>query len=94
MKTRLFIALLTFGATRFLAADEPIPRNEKNLSLRNEVQLAIDHGLGFLKTQQKADGSWSATDPNHPALTALPLIAFQHEPTGKYLKEHRRGLAG
>jgi len=86
MKIALVLALAFVVAPTCLPADEPIPRQEKNLSLRNEVQLAIDHGLGFLKTEQKADGSWSATDPNHPALTALPLIAFQHEPSGKYLR--------
>jgi squalene-hopene/tetraprenyl-beta-curcumene cyclase len=68
------------------AVDEIIPRDERNLSLRNEVQLAIDKGLAFLKARQKADGSWSAAEPNHPALTALPLLAFQREPTGRYLE--------
>jgi len=87
MKTPLLLALATLGASTLFAANDPLPRDEKNLSLRNEVQLAIDKGLAFLKTQQKEDGSWSAADPNHPALTALPLIAFQHEPSGKYLQE-------
>jgi squalene-hopene/tetraprenyl-beta-curcumene cyclase len=69
------------------AADDPIPHDIKNLSLRNEIQLAIDHGLSFLKTQQKDDGSWSGVEPNHPALTAMPLVAFQREPSGRYFKE-------
>ena len=90
-------AVAALFAPALLAADDPIPRNSKNLSLRNEIQLAIDQGLAFLKTQQKDDGSWSAADPNHPALTALPLVAFQREPSGKYLKEQpefmRKGYA-
>ena len=88
MKTPIAIlAAAAFLAPALLAADDLIPRDSKNLSLRNEIQLAIDKGLAFLKTQQKEDGSWSAADPNHPALTALPLLAFQRAPGGKYLKE-------
>jgi squalene-hopene/tetraprenyl-beta-curcumene cyclase len=95
MKSSLLVALATVGvtitlgapATLLAAGPDNIPRDEKNLSLRNEVQLAIDKGLSYLKTQQKADGSWSEADPNHPGLTALPLMAFQHDPSGKYLQQ-------
>jgi squalene-hopene/tetraprenyl-beta-curcumene cyclase len=87
MKIPIFLLCLTLAGSALISADEPVPNGAKNLSLRNEVQIAIDKGLAFLKTQQQADGSWSAADPNHPALTAMPLIAFQHEPTGKYLKD-------
>jgi squalene-hopene/tetraprenyl-beta-curcumene cyclase len=59
----------------------------KKSPTREDVQHAIERGLDFLKSQQKADGSWSEVDPNHPGLTALPLMAFQREPSGKYLKE-------
>ena len=85
------LASLAIAATlmtpALFAADDPIPHDSKNLSLRNEIQLSIDKGLSFLKTQQKADGSWSGTEPNHPALTAMPLVAFQREPSGRYFKE-------
>ena len=74
-------ALITTG----FAADEPLPKKDKNLSFRNEVKIAIDKGLAWLKSQQNADGSWSTTD--HPALTALPLLAFEREPTGKYSQQ-------
>jgi squalene-hopene/tetraprenyl-beta-curcumene cyclase len=74
-------AALTIGAA---AQDGPILKDPKNLSLRNEVQLAIDRGLAFLKSQQKEDGSWS--NPEHPALTALPVIAFQRAPGGANIK--------
>jgi squalene-hopene/tetraprenyl-beta-curcumene cyclase len=80
------LALATFLST---AAAEPIPRKPENVSIRNEVQLAIDRGLAWLKAQQQPDGSFAnpantAASAEHPALTALPLIAFQREPTGAY----------
>ena len=81
---RIAAVLSALIATGF-AAGEPLPRKDENLSFRNEVKAAIDKGLAWLKAQQKEDGSWSTTD--HPALTALPLLAFEREPTGKYAKE-------
>ena len=81
---RIATALAILTGTGF-AAGEPLPKKEENLSFRNEVKAAIDKGLAWLKAQQKEDGSWSTTD--HPALTALPLLAFQHEPTGHYAQE-------
>src|SRR4030095_10730518 len=72
---------LTLGA---VAQDGPILKDPKNLSLRNEVQLAIDRGLAFLKTQQKEDGSFA--NPEHPALSALAVIAFQRSPGGENIK--------
>ena len=78
---RIATALALLISTGF-AAGEPLPRKDENLSFRNEVKVAIDKGLAWLKSQQKEDGSWSTAD--HPALTALPLLAFQHEPTGRY----------
>ncbi len=67
-----------------LAQDATALKNPDNLSLRNEVQTAIDRGLAWLKSQQKDDGSWSSAD--HPALTALTTVAFQREPSGRNLK--------
>ena len=66
---------------RAVGADDPVLRDPKNQSLRNEVQLAIDRGLEWLKAEQQPDGSWSKAD--HPALTALPAMAFQRAPGGK-----------
>ena len=77
-------ALSALASTTF-AAGEPLPRKDENLSFRNEVKIAIDKGLSWLKAQQKEDGSWSGSD--NPALTALPLLAFQREPAGRYAKE-------
>jgi squalene-hopene/tetraprenyl-beta-curcumene cyclase len=74
-------ALALFAATA-CGAQEPLPKSDANLSFRNEVKIAIDKGLAWLKSQQKPDGSWSVAD--HPALTALPVLAFLREPTGRY----------
>jgi squalene-hopene/tetraprenyl-beta-curcumene cyclase len=78
-----FLAATALFATPLFAA-EPLARKTENVSFRNELQLAIDRGLNYLKEQQKPEGYWSNAE--HPALTALPLIAFHREPTGKYRK--------
>ena len=76
-----------------LRAAEPPARNEANVSLRNEVLIAIDKGLAWLQQQQQADGSFAtpenpAPPAEHPALTAVgpPLAAG---PVGR-----RAGVAG
>lgn len=80
---RILLATLAL-ATTTLAQDRAALNDPKNLSLRNEVQTAIDRGLAYLKAQQKPDGSWSNAE--HPALTAMPVVAFQREPSGANLK--------
>lgn len=50
-----------------------------NLSLRNEIQHAIDKGLGWLAANQNSNGFWST--PDHPAMTALALTAFMGSPS-------------
>jgi squalene-hopene/tetraprenyl-beta-curcumene cyclase len=88
-KVRFFSALKNMSAAAgcsalfvmTLGADEPLPRKPENVSFRNEVGLAIEKGLSWLQSQQKEDGSWSNNE--HPALTALALLAFQREPTGR-----------
>jgi squalene-hopene/tetraprenyl-beta-curcumene cyclase len=68
-----------------LAAEAPASPAPRDLSLRNEVQHAIDKGLAWLAPQQQqADGYWSTAD--HPAVTALALMAFHGEPTGRFAK--------
>jgi squalene-hopene/tetraprenyl-beta-curcumene cyclase len=49
-----------------------------NVSLRHEVQHAIDQGLGWLAKNQATNGAWST--PDHPAITALALTAFRLKP--------------
>ena len=59
-----------------------VPGLGGDVSFRNEVQRAIDRGLGWLRTNQNSNGWWST--PDHPAVSALALMAFQGEPNGKY----------
>lgn len=82
----LTVAACLFSVANLFAASEGYPpKNPKNASLRNEVGLAIDRGLNFLRSQQAADGSWSMSDL--PALTALVTTAYLREPSGTYRKE-------
>lgn len=53
-----------------------------DLSFANEIQHAIDRGLGSLWASQNTNGWWSTAD--HVAPTALALSAFMGEPTGRY----------
>ncbi len=82
--TAFLLALLT---TTLHAAEPPPLRDAGNESVRNEVATAISKGLAWLKAQQQDDGSFRnplipTAEPEHPALTALPLIAFQRDPSG------------
>ena len=79
----LVISVLALGSLCARAADEPLPRDEKNLSFRNEVRDSLERGLAWLRAQQNPDGSFGK-DTLHPALSALPLVAFQREPTGRF----------
>jgi squalene-hopene/tetraprenyl-beta-curcumene cyclase len=76
-----------------LTAAEPLPRDEANVSVRNEVLTAITKGLAYLQRQQQPSGMFAnplnaATSAEHPSLTALPLLAFHYEPTGKAKTEY------
>ncbi|MDB6040895.1 MAG: cycloartenol synthase-like protein [Verrucomicrobiales bacterium] len=64
---------MVFG-TIVLGAAEPIIKSE-NASVRHEVKRAIDKGLAWLEKDQNTNGFWSTAD--HPAITALALIAFE-----------------
>src|SRR5687768_9401620 len=50
-----------------------------NISLKNEVEHAIERGADWLVKNQAKNGSWSSTE--HPAVTALALIALKGKPT-------------
>ncbi len=58
------------------------PLLPKDISFRNEIQRAIDRGLAWLQASQNSNGWWST--PDHPALTALALMAFVGEPKARY----------
>ncbi len=57
-----------------------------NVSLKNEVQYAIEKGLRWLEAQQDSKGFWS--QPIHPALTALVLTAYMGEPGHHFNKKN------
>jgi len=82
MKTAPILCMLLLALTASMPGADPLPRKNENISLRNEVGMAIEKGLGWLQAHQNADGSWS--NPEYPGLTALALLAFHREPTGKY----------
>lgn len=97
MKTPFLILAATFLGATALFANEPPARNEANVSLRNEVLTSIRKGLAWLQQQQQPSGALAnplspATSADHPALTALPLLAFHHEPTGMGAKEYAGAL--
>ena len=71
------IALIACAAR---CADVVSTVSPTDISVRNEVQHAIDQGLAWLATHQSTNGSWSA--PEHPAVTALALSAFMGDPSG------------
>jgi squalene-hopene/tetraprenyl-beta-curcumene cyclase len=78
---RWLVAML-FGIafTDAMAADNsPRPIILADKSFKNEVQRAIDRGLDWLKADQNPNGWWSS--PDHPALTALPIMAFKGDPS-------------
>jgi squalene-hopene/tetraprenyl-beta-curcumene cyclase len=85
--TRIPLLLILAFALPLGAAEPPPLRNAANESVRNEVAGAIAKGLAFLAARQQADGSFHnpltpVAEPEHPALTALPLIALHRDPAG------------
>ncbi len=80
-------ALLLALSLSVHAEDAPPLRNPANESVRHEVYAAIIKGLAYLEVLQQEDGSFRnplipAAAPEHPALTALSLIAFHRNPSG------------
>lgn len=82
---RLILLLSGLLALEGTYAAEPLPHRPASLSLRNEIELAIDQGLGWLQKAQSPEGSWSLAE--QPALTALSLSAFMGQPSGKYRQD-------
>jgi squalene-hopene/tetraprenyl-beta-curcumene cyclase len=78
----LILSFVLFQQCVFAEAEKLIPHDPANLSLRNEVQHAIDKGLAWLVTKQNVNGYWDMQD--HPALTALVLTAYERDPSGQY----------
>jgi squalene-hopene/tetraprenyl-beta-curcumene cyclase len=78
MKWRSFALIASISLIPMARAQEIIPHNEADLSVRNEAGIAIEKGIAWLKQHQNPDGSWSLND--YPALTALPLWAYMGDP--------------
>ena len=83
MKRRHLILAAITAVAGIAISVEPLPKDEKNVSFRNEIRDVLTRGLDYLAKQQNADGSFGA-DITHPALAALPLVALQREPTGRF----------
>jgi squalene-hopene/tetraprenyl-beta-curcumene cyclase len=57
----------------------PKPGAEGNVSLKLEIERAVERGVAWLIAQQNAEtGAWS--DATHPALSALPILAIIGDP--------------
>lgn len=74
-------ALLAAGTPGSLSAQttvagKPVQIADENGSLDGEIDLALKRGVGWLAAHQNARGFWS--DADHPALTALALLAIGH----------------
>jgi len=77
-------ATLGFSTANLLAqaADEvPLPAvHDANISLKLEIQHAIDQGVKWFQSQQDPEtGAWSDTD--QPALSALALSSMMGDPS-------------
>lgn len=62
---------------------------DENGSLDGEIDLALKRGVSWLAAQQNARGFWS--DADHPALTALALLAMGHSDPAE-LSRHREAI--
>ncbi|MEW6158895.1 MAG: prenyltransferase/squalene oxidase repeat-containing protein [Verrucomicrobiota bacterium] len=61
-----------------------------NLSLKNEIEHAISKGADWLQKNQSPEGSWAPAD--HPAVTALALVALQGDPASKKSRGETKAL--
>jgi len=80
-----FLILLACLHCATAAENTTRPAIRGDESFKNEVQRAIDRGLAWLKANQNTNGWWST--PDHPALTALPVMAFNGDPSKRYARE-------
>jgi squalene-hopene/tetraprenyl-beta-curcumene cyclase len=71
-----FAAALLTGGLTVVAQDaaQPSAVSPSNVSLRHEVEHAIEKGKAWLVTKQTASNYWSS--PEHPAVTGLVLTAL------------------
>ncbi|MEZ5301796.1 MAG: prenyltransferase/squalene oxidase repeat-containing protein [Verrucomicrobiales bacterium] len=77
-------AVAAIACAGALIAAAPVARAqvagaEQNLSMKLEVQYAIDQGIKFLTKQQGEAGHWS--DAGQPGITALAIAAILGDPS-------------
>jgi squalene-hopene/tetraprenyl-beta-curcumene cyclase len=82
VKRTAIIAALGLAWPTALPAQVQSMQRDADDSVRNEIEIALNHGLAWLKEHQNPDGLWS--DAKEPAPTALVLTAFLREPEGRY----------
>lgn len=58
------------------------PNMNSDISLKKEVEHAVEKGLQWLKSKQAPDGYWSQAE--YPALSGLVLTAFMGDPSGRF----------
>lgn len=82
----LLVVLCTARIAPAAAGAEPKTRlKQGDVSLKLEVQAAIDRGIDWLAKHQDAAGWWSREDT--PAITALALTSFQGDPSKRFVKQ-------
>ncbi len=70
----ILLSIIALGSQP--ATAQPVGKADQ--SYKNELQRSIDKGLRFLEQSQNKEGYW--LDPDHPAVTALCLMAFHSNP--------------
>ncbi|HRQ88201.1 MAG TPA: cycloartenol synthase, partial [Bacteroidia bacterium] len=81
MKPSATLAALSAAIVLPLAAQEKLAPGPDgaNVSLKLEIERALEQGAAFLKAQQdKGTGSWG--NPENPAFTALAVSALVGDP--------------
>jgi len=77
---RMVRVLIPFLCAATLFAADPL--RPRDVSIRHEVQRAIEKGNDFLETQPHSNGWWSTAD--HPSVTALALSAMMGDPNQRF----------
>lgn len=85
---RAFALLLTAGIAARVELVAAGPAPIANESAKHELQRAIDKGLAWMEKNQDPKGFWSTAD--HPALTALTLVALQGDPSSATVNTQRK----
>ncbi|MBI5385978.1 MAG: cycloartenol synthase [Verrucomicrobia bacterium] len=79
MSASVFVAVGVLSSVSAAELNPSPPRSQADISFRNEMQHAIDRGLSWLQANQNSNGWWST--PDHPAVAALALMAFEGDPS-------------